>query len=102
MTVHHSQVQKLLARHKAEMTALQNSGIEDTRRALESLAAQHETALKALKDKMLKVGGVGCRWSAILRSQAGTCMTHIYQLFCPLVSHLYHKSVSHIYPVPCL
>eukprot|EP00967_Tisochrysis_lutea_P087431 scaffold123650_cov15-Tisochrysis_lutea.AAC.1 len=36
------------------MTALQNAGIEDTRRALESAAAQHEVALKALKDKMLK------------------------------------------------
>jgi hypothetical protein len=36
------------------MTGLQNAGIEDTRRALESAAAQHEAALKALKEKMLK------------------------------------------------
>lgn len=56
-TCSHAQVQKLLARHKAEMTALQNAGIEDTRRALEAAATQHEVALKALKDKMTKVGG---------------------------------------------
>ena len=55
------QVQKLLARHKAELSALSHESAEDVRRHLEAQAAQHEGALKLLKERLAKVVGGGAR-----------------------------------------
>lgn len=49
------QVQKLLARHKAELGAVQAAAAEEARRALDVAAAQHELAMRGLKERMSKV-----------------------------------------------
>lgn len=53
-----AEVQKLLARHKAELQAVQAGSTEEARRALDVAAAQHELALRALKERLTKVGQV--------------------------------------------
>lgn len=54
------QVQKLLARHKAELSAAQQAAADEARRALDVVGAQHELATRQLKERLAKVtmGGV--------------------------------------------
>ncbi|KAJ9534350.1 hypothetical protein QJQ45_016047, partial [Haematococcus lacustris] len=49
-----SVVQKLLAKHKNELTAVQAVAKEDSRKQLDAAAAQQEMALRQLKERMLK------------------------------------------------
>lgn len=59
------QVQKLLTRHKAELLAAQQAAAEESRRQLDVLTAEHQVAVRQLKDRLLKVRvrecGHGCR-----------------------------------------
>ncbi len=55
LDAHPSQVQKLLAKHKAEVAAVQAAAGEEARRVGEAAAAAQEAALKALKERMAKV-----------------------------------------------
>lgn len=55
-----TQVQKLLAKHKAEVAAVQAAMAEEARRALDVAAAQHELAMRQLKDRLLKVRVRAC------------------------------------------
>lgn len=56
------QVQKLLTRHKAELLAAQQAAAEESRRQLDVLTAEHQVAVRQLKDRLLKVsvGERGC------------------------------------------
>jgi hypothetical protein len=49
------QVQKLLTKHKAEIQAVQQAAAEETRRLLDVAGAQHELALRQLKERLAKV-----------------------------------------------
>jgi hypothetical protein len=51
------EVQKLLSRHKADLEAARRAAAEDTQRAVDMVATQHELALRQLRDKMSKVWG---------------------------------------------
>lgn len=48
-------MQKLLARHRAEVAAAHGAAAEQQRQALDAAAAQHELGLRALKEKLLRV-----------------------------------------------
>lgn len=52
------QVQKLLAKHKAEIQAVQQAAAEDTRRLLDVAGAQHELAVRQLKERLAKVSNL--------------------------------------------
>lgn len=49
------QVQKLLARHKAELAAVQGAAAEEARRQLDAYVAQSELATRQLRERLAKV-----------------------------------------------
>lgn len=48
-----AEVQKLLARHRADLDAAAQRGAEDTRRQLDEQRALHEQALRAMRERLL-------------------------------------------------
>ena len=48
------EVQKLLARHKAEVQSTQDAAYEDTKKQIDALSHQHEASIKILRDRMIK------------------------------------------------